>query len=266
MPTFLCFRLHGPLAAWGDVAVGERRPTSPHPSRSAMLGIVAAALRLRRSESDDLSSLDASLDFASRTDRPGELLIDYHTAQGPEEAYLRNEERIARKAGRPWHRPATRRAEVAARRADLSTVLSQREYRVDALWTIALWLREGPRARWTLTDLSAALTRPGFALYLGRKSCPVDVPLEPQLVEANDPVAAMAMATFRSDGVLGELFAKKAAHSTVRWEGTWPGLTPDQTSRRRDRVLSRARWQFTERPEHERAWRGSGGVDVPEQD
>lgn len=266
MPSFLCFRLHGPLAAWGEVAVGERRPTSPHPSRSAVLGLIEAALRIRREDSDDLASLDASLGFASRTDAPGQLLVDYHTAQGPEETLLRNEERAARKAGASWHRPGTRRAEIAGRRAALSTLLSQREYRVDGLWTIALWLREGSVARWSLAALAAALARPGFVLYLGRKSCPVDVPLEPQLVEAGDPVAAMAAAAFRSDGVLAELIATGRPYATVRWEGAWPGLTPDQTSRRRDRVLSRARWQFTDRPEHERAWRVNGGDDdVPEQ-
>lgn len=268
MPPFLCFRLHGPLAAWGDVAVGERRPTSPHPSRSAVLGLVGAALRLRREDSDSLASLDASLGFASRTDVPGHLLIDYHTAQGPDEKLLRLEERAARKAEAPWHRPATRRAELAFRRGDLSTVLSQREYRVDALWTVALWLREDVSLRWSLADLAGALVRPGFVPYLGRKSCVVDLPLEPQIIHARDPVAAMAAATFKSDPVLAELIAAGKDRATVRWEGAWSGLVPDQTSRRRDRVLSRARWQFTERQENERAWRRNGGGDddVPEQD
>lgn len=266
MPSFLCFRLHGPLASWGEVAVGERRPTSPHPSRSAVLGLVGGALRLRRDDADGLSSLDDSLGFASRTDAPGHLLMDFHTAQGPDEKLIRLEERSARKVGAPWHRPRTRRAELAFRRGDLSTLLSQREYRVDGLWTVAIWSAEGDTARWSLTDLASALSRPGYVPYLGRKSCPVDLPLEPQIVEAGDPVAAMAAATFQSDLVLADVIAAGKGRGTVRWEGSWPGLTPDQTSRRRDRVLSRARWQFTERLEHERAWRIiTGGGDVPEQ-
>lgn len=266
MTAFLCFRLHGPLASWGDVAVGERRASTPHPSRSAVLGLVGSALRIRRDDADQLASIDSAFGFASRTDVPGQLLIDFHTAQGPDELLLRAQERAARKEGVSWHRPASRRAELLYRRGALATLLSQREYRVDALWTIAIWLRDKAASHWSLSDLSAALARPGFVPYLGRKSCPVDVPLEPQIVEAGDPVAALGAAVFRSDEVLSVLKAGGGGHATVRWEGDWPGLVPDQISRRRDRVLSRARWQFTERAEHERAWnRGTGGDDVPQQ-
>jgi CRISPR system Cascade subunit CasD len=114
-------------------------------------------------------------------------------------------------------------------------------------------------------ELAAALSRPGFIPYLGRKSCPADVPFEPQIIDAGDPVAALAAAGFRSDEVLAGLLASGNGRATVRWEGDWPGLAPDQTSRRRDRVLSRPRWQFTERAEHESARRaGTGGDDVPE--
>jgi CRISPR system Cascade subunit CasD len=232
-----------------------------------VLGLVGAALRLRRDDPDALTRLDSSLAFASRTDAPGHLLIDYHTAQGPEEKLLRIEERAARKAGSAWHRPATRRAELAYRRGDVATVLSQREYRVDALWTVALWLRDEATARWTLVDLCKALVQPGFVPYLGRKSCPVDLPLEPQIVGAEDPVTAMDRAVFKSDAVLTVLLGARHWRATVRWEGTWPALSPDQSSRRRDRVLSRARWHFTERLEHERSWsRPGGGEDVPDQD
>src|SRR5512141_3174232 len=131
MPSFLCFRLHGPLAAWGDIAVGGSRPSAPHASRSAVLGLVAAALGVRREDGDACAELDRAFGFASRTDAPGALLIDYHTAQGPEEKLLRREAREARKAQRPWHRPATRRAELAFPRWELATVLSSRQYRVD---------------------------------------------------------------------------------------------------------------------------------------
>jgi CRISPR system Cascade subunit CasD len=231
-----------------------------------VLGLVGAALRLRRNDSDGLAALDASIGLASRTDAPGHLLIDFHTAQGPKETLLASQERAARKSGASWHRPGSRRAELTFRRGELSTLLSQREYRVDALWTVALWRRDGMAAGWALVDLAAALVRPGFVPYLGRKSCAVDLPLEPQIVEAGDPVAAMGSAVFRSDPLLGDVIAAGQGRGSVRWEDTWPGLSPDQTSRRRDRVLSRARWQFTERLEHERAWRPSdGGHDVPQQ-
>lgn len=265
MTPFLCFRLHGPLASWGDIAVGERRPSAPHPSRSAVVGLVAAALRIRRDDADAQADLDRNLGFASRTDAPGELLIDFHTAQGPEETLLRADERAARKADHPWHRPATRRDELAFGRRALSTLLSSRQYRVDALWTVALWARS-PSAPWSLATLLEALRTPGFVPYLGRKSCPLDLPLEAQLIEAVDPVDAMARAVFQTEQIAAPVLERGRGKATVQWEDDWPGLVPAQTSRRRDRVLSRARWQFTERQEHQRAWSPEGGRDVPEQD
>jgi CRISPR system Cascade subunit CasD len=268
MFSFLCFRLHGPMASWGDIAVGERRPTVPHLSRSATLGLVAAALGLRREEADAWAEIDRCLGFASRTDAPGELLVDYHTAQGPDEKLLRAKAAAARKARSLWHRPATRREELAFRRHELSTLLSSRQYRVDAVWTAALYLRGAQTLpRWTLAQMADALKRPRFLPYLGRKSCPLDLPMEPQVLDAPDPVAAMARSVFRGDQLLADVLERGNGRMTVQWEGTWAGLEPAQTVRRRDRVLSRARWQFFEREEHQKAWRPEEGRgDVPEQD
>ena len=170
MAPFLCLRLHGPLASWGEVAVGERRPSAPNPSRSAALGLLAAAAGIRREDADQWAELDRCVGFASRTDAPGELLVDFHTAQGPDEKLLREQEKAARKAGEPWHRPATRRAELAFGRSELSTLLSSRQFRVDALWHGAFWLWPGAPSRWSLEGFRDGLLRPFFLPYLGRKS------------------------------------------------------------------------------------------------
>lgn len=266
MTRFLCFRLHGPLASWGDIAVGDKRPTTPHPSRSAVLGLLAAALGVRRDDADAWGVLDGGLLFASRTECPGSLLLDFHTAQGPAEKLLRAEEREARRGHRPWHRPPTRKAELAYRRAELDTLLSSRQYRVDALWTIALWSIADRAVSWPLEHMVAALRSPRFVLYLGRKSCVVDVPLEPQIVEAEDPAEALRRAEFHTDELLEPVRSGGTGRSTLQWEGSWPALVADQTVRRRDRVLSRGRWQFSEREEQQKAWSGPlGGRDVPEQ-
>jgi CRISPR system Cascade subunit CasD len=266
MAEFLCFRLHGPLASWGDIAVGERRPSAPHPSRSAVLGLVAAALGIRREDADSWAALDRALGFASRTDAPGELAIDYHTAQGPKEKLLRAREGEARKAGIAWHRPATRRAELAFRRHELSTLLSARQYRVDAAWNIALWLRPDAASPWSLSQIEASLRAPFFVPYLGRKSCPLDIPMQPQVIPAPDPVTAMAAGVFHTDDLLAPVLRAGAGKATVQWEGTWAGLEGAHTVRRRDRVLNRARWQFAEREEHQKPWTApDGGRHVPEQ-
>lgn len=266
MAAFLCFRLHGPLASWGDIAVGDRRPSAPHPSRSAVLGLVAASLGVRREDGDAWAELERGLGFASWTAAPGALLVDYHTAQGPDETLLRRQAREAKKAGLAWHRPATRRAELGFPRAELSTMLSSRQYRMDAVWSVALWARPGLPERFGLAVVAEALRRPHFVLYLGRKSCPLDVPLEAQLVEAADPGAALTGARFSTDAVLAPVLGGKEGVQTLQWEDSWPGLVSVQTVRRRDRVVSRARWQFTEREEHQGACGPArGGDHVPEQ-
>ena len=36
------------MCSWGDIAVGEVRPSAVHPSKSAILGLIAAAIGLKR--------------------------------------------------------------------------------------------------------------------------------------------------------------------------------------------------------------------------
>ena len=42
MLNFLIFQLYGQMAAWGEIAVGEYRPSRDYPSKSALIGMVAA--------------------------------------------------------------------------------------------------------------------------------------------------------------------------------------------------------------------------------
>ncbi|PAP57596.1 type I-E CRISPR-associated protein Cas5/CasD, partial [Salmonella enterica subsp. enterica serovar Braenderup] len=50
MSQYLVFQLHGPMASWGVDAPGEVRHSQAQPSRSALLGLLAAALGIRRDE------------------------------------------------------------------------------------------------------------------------------------------------------------------------------------------------------------------------
>lgn len=47
---FLVFQLQGPMAAWGDTAVGEFRPSLDAPGLSSLVGLLGAALGLRRED------------------------------------------------------------------------------------------------------------------------------------------------------------------------------------------------------------------------
>ena len=122
MTEYLMFQLYGPMAAWGDIAVGEMRPSYTHPSKSAVLGLVAAALGIKREQEEIHRKLSDGYCFAVLVKRAGVPLSDYHTVQVPPSGTGRNRRVFA-----------TRRDEIIAlSRDDLKTILSKRDYRMDA--------------------------------------------------------------------------------------------------------------------------------------
>ena len=78
MPTLL-LRLAGPLQSWGSGSKFNTRGTEKEPSKSGVIGMMAAAMGLSRDS--DISDL-ANLRFGVRIDQPGKVLRDYHTAHG----------------------------------------------------------------------------------------------------------------------------------------------------------------------------------------
>lgn len=252
MRDYLLFRLYGPLAAWGGIAVGEFRPSFGHPSKSAVLGLVAGALGLRRTDQASLDALAAGYGFAVRADTPGEVLRDFHTAQVPS-----RQKRIF----------MTRKDELAGPNHDLNTILSSRDYRVEALYTVALWAR--PHAPYTLNVLADTLRRPRFVPYLGRKSCPLALPMQPQITSAAALPLAFSQVQFAEATDLLPDFTPKEQPGPFRQmlKGSY---LPEHNSAalyydldadiqemeaathiqiRRDQAGNRLRWHFTERQE-----------------
>lgn len=236
MESYLLFSLYGPMSAWGDIAVGEQRPSAGHPSKSAVLGLLAAALGVRRNEEERHKALAGGYAMAVRVDASGELLRDYHTSQVP---------------------PARRGVSYYTRRDELScdklnTILSQRDYRMDASYSIAIWMRSDS-APWKLDVLASALQRPQFTLYLGRKSCPPSLPLQPRIIETNTLKEAFDEFPVQ-DNFLSALLREGRARFY------WESLSRDESGfsddgvhmvyNRRDHLLSRKRWQFAVREEH----------------
>ncbi len=226
MTDYLVFRLYGPMAAWGDI-----RPSFSHPSKSAVIGLLAAALGIRRNEEERQKDLADSCSYAVRVDAMGSLLRDYHTVQVPSSGTGRN-----RKIYR------TRRAELAE--TGLNTILSGRDYRCDAAYTVAIGFSGG--APYSAQQVATALNKPVFVLYLGRKSCPLALPLSPKVVHAGTVKEALSEAM-----AADELSILMQAEScVVYWESEDGGYERDQVITRRDMPRSRARWQFTERKEN----------------
>ena len=241
MAELLLFQLYGPLASWGEPAVGEYRPTATHPGKSQIVGLLAAALGIKRNENNRLSALVQCYGMAVRIDAEGELLRDYHTTQAPPS-----------RSGR-WFQ--TRHDEVAADK--LNTILSQRDYRVEASWTCSLWAIENLAL--PLVELREALLYPAFNLYLGRKSCSLALPLNPQIVKAETLKGAFS--AYPQDARLAEILFPHDASNRHRycWEEPLPpGLKTgfNESERlwrvpRRDLPGSRSRWQFASRDEYQ---------------
>lgn len=239
MPEFLLFTLWAPLGAMGEIAVGERRVGFDRPAKSAIAGLLAAALGIERRDEERLLALAEGYGMAVRTDTPGDVLYDYHTAQVPS----------ARK-GLRW---PTRRAELAERQ--LNTILSKREYREGPWYTLALWARS--TAPESLAGLAAALARPAFTLYFGRKACPLGIPPSPKLVEAPDLEKAFATYDRERPSAIDRLrrwVCRSGPLDRVHLDADaslllGDGLRPVRIERRRDRLRSRRRWQFGLRDE-----------------
>ena len=83
----LLIRLAAPVQSWGADSKFERRLTRREPTKSGVIGLVAAAMgRARNAALDDL----VELKFGVRIDQPGQLLRDFHTAraQGAKHPYI----------------------------------------------------------------------------------------------------------------------------------------------------------------------------------
>jgi CRISPR system Cascade subunit CasD len=231
---FLLFRLYAPLGSWGEVAVGAVRPSHAYPSRSALLGLIGAALGLRRDAETWHVRLGAALGFAVAVYEEGALLRDYHTVQVPGRSLLKR------------FQPATRADELAFPRSELNTIVSTRDYWQDALSVAGVW-QKNDDPDFSLERIADALRRPHFVLYLGRKSCPPALPLAPRIVEAEDFQAALAQADFPP---VEEL---RVASRPRRIAGEAPeriGAAVTFSVPRKDEPLSRRRWQFGDRIEY----------------
>ena len=81
----LLIRLAGPLQSWGINSNFDTRATERYPSKSGVIGLLAAAQGIRRD--GDLSALCA-LGFGVRADKEGTILKDYHTVHGVKSSYV----------------------------------------------------------------------------------------------------------------------------------------------------------------------------------
>lgn len=229
MQDYLVFQLYAPLVSWGDQAVGQERPSADHPSRSALLGLVAAALGIDRADEQQQLALAESCHFGMKLCAPGLAMRDFHTAQVPP-------------SNKKTKHLYTRRDELAEPK--VGTILSFRSYRQDSASIVALWLEAD--TEYSLTQFSDALQSPHFHLYLGRKACPLALPLNP--VVSTCESMKQALDDYRPADELSRLTDKAAPR--YYWEPSdHSGLQETYRAPRYDQPISRQRWQFASREE-----------------
>lgn len=133
----LLLRLAAPLQAWGVDSKFDTRMTGREPSKSGVIGMLAAALGIRRDDTQALQEL-SRLCFGVRVEREGRLLNDFHMAHAANTSYV-----------------------------------THRYYLNDAVFLCGLESAD----RQLLERCADALTHPAYPLFLGRRSCPPTLPL-----------------------------------------------------------------------------------------
>lgn len=186
----LAIRLEGPLQAWGSASQYNRRLTDLLPSRSAVTGMLCAALGLDRGsaeEADFLREMASVRMLAVAVPRrtggtalPVRRLEDYHTVQD------------------------TAKADGGLKDCHIT----RRQYLLDAAFRIFL---SGSRA--LLEKAGAALQDPVWGLWLGRKSC---IPTAPVFagIFADEQTAVAACVPEGLDGCLRSRDALSFAEGT----------------------------------------------------
>lgn len=133
----LLLTLSAPLQAWGAPAIGGRRPTLPHPSKSGVVGLLACCLGRDRDDWNDLMGLR----FGTTIHPDARILTDFQTM-----GVKTNGERMP---------------------------VERREYIQDATFTVGVESESFS----LLADLRHAVEHPVYAPYLGRRSCPPAGPI-----------------------------------------------------------------------------------------
>ncbi len=145
------------MQAWGGPVIGDSRPTLPFPTRSGVLGIVAACMGIARGENDRLLALAEGTRVHVRVDARGTPLVDDQTIQDNPNA------------------STTRQ-----------TIQSKRTYLCDASFAVVVV----PGSSTSVEAIASAALSPVWAPFLGRRTCVLSTPLLiASEVTGSDPIS-----------------------------------------------------------------------------
>ena len=137
----LLLRLAAPLQAWGSDSKFNIRSTEREPTKSGVVGMIAAAMGIQRN--DDPKKLEPlnALRFGMRIDKEGKLLKDFHMVH-----------------------------EMTGKK---DSHVTTRFYLSDAVFLVALESDDNEY----LEQIANSLKNPVYPLFLGRRSCPPTLPI-----------------------------------------------------------------------------------------
>lgn len=173
---FLTLHLKGPLMALQGPRIDGEPQSLPIPTPSLVTGLIGAALGVSRGEPERLQAIQDAMTLACVVHEPGIEITDYQIADLSK----------PNMTGPMWSSGVT----VIAREGSQIGGLRQqwRPYLADADMTVVIGF--APSAPLQVKDVLKALQEPARPLFLGRTSCPPEVRLAGDIIEAENLVAA----------------------------------------------------------------------------
>jgi len=166
------------MSTYGLQTFDVHRKINYFPTRSAVIGLLGAALGITRENHQQLYALSNKLSIAVQVNNTGQKIVDYHTVQ-----HFRSPMGKIQKGTKPTYR----------------------EYWCDSEHSFAITGDEE-----MITLLSAKVKSPVFTLFQGRKSCPLTRPLFDSVVENNNPANAL-----KATGRIGQIFSDVTVENQI---------------------------------------------------
>jgi len=191
MPA-LAFYIDAPLQSWGASSKFQYRETNAFPTKSALVGIIAAALGIDKHSPTETAALQPITDLKMtvvRIDKEQHAparLTDFHTV-GAGYTPLNGRDSSSWNAMMCNHKAS---GGVKKTNGTPDGVITRRSYLTDARF-VALFSGD----QTVLDQVQAALTDPTWGIWFGRKTCLPATPLSPQ-IEKSEQAAFDALLKF----------------------------------------------------------------------
>ncbi len=166
------------MSAYGLQTFDVHRRVNHFPTRSAVMGLLGAALGIKRDNHQQLHQLSQQLSIAVQVNKTGTKITDYHTVQN-----FRSPLGKIQKGVKPTYR----------------------DYWCDSEHTFAITGNSN-----VIEELAKAVKEPAFTLFQGRKSCPLTRPVFESIEKCDNPANAL-----KSLSAQGQIFSDVSGENQI---------------------------------------------------